>query len=485
MLTSLRKRGVALLAVILTLAGIGISAPALAEEEDTRTSPFYTSADQAYLTKVIDAAENLDTSADTYTFQFAKITEDAPTIDSKVVKGVVMDDAHSRGTSSIKQAVVRTPLSEILNGVVFPHAGVYEYTVTEASALRDPNSTDKVYINPSAAEFILRVTIKNSENDESTAGDHLVVDGITVERRKDDDGNELNATTTPKAGKVDAALPRVTQEGGNIISDDGTVLTYGLAGDGRGRNVNGFTFANEYVKGGPVTVTKVVTGTYANKTQKFPVSITIHDNAAVDGAAISYKVSENAIDITNGTNEDGSAKPATALSGVSSYAGDSMVEFKNGEKEVTITALLANGDSVELTGLWGWLSSELYDNHIGTAGTKDNRMRFTDGLKQGTVFRVKETEFGLYTANVDVTSVKDKSAVRVSRIEPDVNSKYEFESSVAEDGALVTVTNNLLDEKVSPTGILIDNLPYIIMVGVPLVVFALLFVSRRRNSVDV
>jgi hypothetical protein len=44
------------------------------------------------------------------------------------------------------------------------------------------------------------------------------------------------------------------------------------------------------------------------------------------------------------------------------------------------------------------------------------------------------------------------------------------------------VVNNLDDNKVSPTGIFIDNLPYILMIGVPLVVFAGMFVAKRRGN---
>jgi hypothetical protein len=53
----------------------------------------------------------------------------------------------------------------------------------------------------------------------------------------------------------------------------------------------------------------------------------------------------------------------------------------------------------------------------------------------------------------------------------------------ATGGATTVFVVNTLDEnKVSPTGIFIDNLPYILMVGVPLVVFAGLFVARRRGN---
>jgi hypothetical protein len=46
----------------------------------------------------------------------------------------------------------------------------------------------------------------------------------------------------------------------------------------------------------------------------------------------------------------------------------------------------------------------------------------------------------------------------------------------------IFVVNSLDNNKVSPTGIFFDNLPYILMIGVPLVVFAGMFVARRRGN---
>jgi hypothetical protein len=46
----------------------------------------------------------------------------------------------------------------------------------------------------------------------------------------------------------------------------------------------------------------------------------------------------------------------------------------------------------------------------------------------------------------------------------------------------IFVVNDLDTNKVSNTGILVDNLPYILMIGVPLVVFAGMFVAKRRGN---
>jgi hypothetical protein len=46
----------------------------------------------------------------------------------------------------------------------------------------------------------------------------------------------------------------------------------------------------------------------------------------------------------------------------------------------------------------------------------------------------------------------------------------------------VFVVNTIDEYKATPTGIFVDNLPYILMVGAPLIIFAGMFVAKRRES---
>jgi hypothetical protein len=46
----------------------------------------------------------------------------------------------------------------------------------------------------------------------------------------------------------------------------------------------------------------------------------------------------------------------------------------------------------------------------------------------------------------------------------------------------VFVVNTIDENKATPTGIFVDNLPYILMVGAPLIIFAGMFVAKRRES---
>jgi hypothetical protein len=47
----------------------------------------------------------------------------------------------------------------------------------------------------------------------------------------------------------------------------------------------------------------------------------------------------------------------------------------------------------------------------------------------------------------------------------------------------VFVVNTLDENKVSPTGIFIDNLPYILMIGIPIAVLGGMFANRLRKNV--
>jgi hypothetical protein len=57
-----------------------------------------------------------------------------------------------------------------------------------------------------------------------------------------------------------------------------------------------------------------------------------------------------------------------------------------------------------------------------------------------------------------------------------------IDGSATGSATTVFVVNTIDESKVSITGILIDNLPYILMIGIPVAVFIALFVLRRRRN---
>ena len=53
---------------------------------------------------------------------------------------------------------------------------------------------------------------------------------------------------------------------------------------------------------------------------------------------------------------------------------------------------------------------------------------------------------------------------------------------IGNDGGYVYLVNAFDDSTVTPTGILINNLPYVLMVGIPVAVGAVMFVNKRRQA---
>ncbi|MDO4797166.1 MAG: hypothetical protein Q4A01_04000 [Coriobacteriales bacterium] len=502
MMLRLHKRGAALLAVILAVVGLGFITPALGTEEGGttgRSAALETPVAQAMLTKVVDGPANFNIGGDSYTFSFtqklqtsqngnevlvdldANSDEKAPiapyTINNESNTILTLNTSNStgnsRGDASHAQTAIQVPLSSILGSVTFPHAGIFIYEVKESST---SCSTPGVNISQSAATYIMRVYVKNESSTgsgDSTSTTTQVADIVTIEKTYDEDGNPL---TTPT--KVDPTYPQVSTAGvySQITQETANKPITGneLAGGERGRDVYGFTFANEYVGGGPVTISKSITGKYANKKQKFPVTITIKDNVAPAGSCISYNVD-------GGTDTTNNGHP-TKLTEVDSNDTDFMVVFDS-SKTVTISAELADGDTINITGLYGWYNaSETYEN---VPGTMDHRKKFTDGLKQGTSCTVVESDFGDYAASA-VVEYKESttSETKTDTVTNYDNASFNFSPTIGAEGSTIVITNNLADEYPDRTGIIINNLPYVLMVGVPLVVFALLFVAKRRSRTD-
>ena len=166
------RRGFFVGVALLFMLCLGFATPALAEGE-----PTYNPSD-AKLTAVIVAPVGTDASKDTYVFHFdgdgkvvagpqeesgkipvysrdvngveqdyttIKPDDVVPTIgdnngnvELQVPSRRELDESNSLiNEEGLGQTVVQTPLSGILNGVTFPHAGIYTYEVTQKSATSD------------------------------------------------------------------------------------------------------------------------------------------------------------------------------------------------------------------------------------------------------------------------------------------------------------------------------------------------------------
>lgn len=516
MFTQLRKRGFALAMALMAVFCLGFVAPALAEGEEEAATYL---PNEARLTKVIIAPENADASNDEFVFQFegkgevrdgnASNGENAdklysadgieqdnrtivkgdeiPQIPDVTIKGRVVTSDNSLHTDKTFQTVNSMTLAEILKDVTFPHAGVYTYRVSEKSA--PSQNADGSIINSSKAAYILRVRVINdTSSQEAIENKKTVVKDLTVEKVLNDEGKANDVD------KTDPTYPRATDTGLITNIDENTVPTEGeLAGtDVRGRDVYGFTFANEYMKGGTFTVKKLVKGDFADKTKKFHIVVELTDEIATtplaQGCVATYVVT-GGDDVTTSNTVTGGGH--TTLNGVYGIdqSSQSMVPFDPITGTATIVADLSEGGSITVTGVFG----PYVESYVGANGRDKRSTVSTAGPSADTEFKVTETEPGSYVPSGYVNPSEEDIDPRTDGFVAPAGwtyeggtegEKLEIEGAVSKDGNIIYVVNTLDDSHASPTGIFINNLPYILMVGIPVAVFATMFVLKRRASAE-
>jgi hypothetical protein len=532
MFKKLGKGRLALAFAMVVVFCLGFAVPALAEEASYDP-------DKAMLTKVIDGAVDTDASADTYVFHFAgagevkagdteagedadklysdgveqdtatlKVGDVVPTISDETLTGVKLTSEGTLTNGQVAQGVVQKSIADILTGVEFPHAGVYTYVVTEKSVnLSSANAGLGIYVNASKAEYVLRIRIANAYTEaSSTLGDRtLTVESVTVEQTKDDNGDAITKQ------KINPTYPTTTMPDGSKIDKTaaGVSPTEGtLAGDSRGREVPGFTFANEYILGGSFQVKKLYDGDHSDRTKYSTVKLVVYSEAAKNpdarGACATYQIAGEGIDRTNNTDSYGEHIKLNGIEQGISQENDYMVEF-NSEGYAVIVADLKEDSLIRVTGEFGPYNPDYAKD---APNGKDKRMTLsTSGLLVGQTYYVIEALPGDYDPTGYVY-VGDDGTVdpRVSNSGMTVTQKLgtagtdpapESEQSatipagglIVQDEATgnattVFVVNKINENNVSPTGIFINNLPYILMVGVPLVVFAGMFVAKRRESAN-
>ena len=532
MFERLRRGGAVAAALALAIAGFG-TVPALAEGEAT-----YDPQD-ALLTKVIDAPAGTDASQDAYVFHFAgggevtesgdklfsdgveqdgstiKADDTVPTIPDATLNGIPFTDGNTLSNGQTSQAVVQISIKKILEdgGVEFPHAGVYTYVVTEQSS--STAMTDGTYINPSQAQYKLRIRVINSKTATSSTlrNRDLTVNEVTVEQIKDDNGND-------KPGKVDPTYPKADNGKITHTAADESPANGKLAGDDRGRNVGGFTFANEYIKGGSFQVKKLYDGAHSDRTKYSLVELTVYSaaatNADAQGACLTYRIEGDGIDETEYNQDDnGEHRKLNGVRSDISQNNDYMATF-NDQGWVTIKAQLKEDSVIRITGEFGPYNVD-YENDPTNPDGNRRKILSTSGLLQGQTYYVIERYPGDYRPTGYVYVGEDASAdpridnsgmTRFLGVSDDgeiedptdfIPKEYEnnpdayhkrtiapfsllVQGEATGSATTVFVVNTIDENKVSPTGIFIDNLPYILMVGVPLVVFAGMFVARRRGS---
>lgn len=231
----------------------------------------------------------------------------------------------------------------------------------------------------------------------------------------------------------------------------------------------------------PFQVKILYNGSFSDKTKYSTVELTIHSTAAVsavgEGSALTYKI-------------EGGGTDSTENAGT--LNGDKMVEFdSNGW--AYIKAGLKEGSSIRITGMFGPLSGDERET-ISTAGLADGLEYY---VIEGNPYDYRPTGYVYVGDGTSVDPRVSDSGMTKKTVSdsPIQNFSGKYDGSMAELPAFalfvegtttgsdttVFVVNVLDGNKVAPTGILIDNLPYILMIGVPVAVFIALFALRHRR----
>ena len=245
------------------------------------------------ITKSFQMPEGTTTPAAQFTFTITPVSVDGADYTSSpsnmpAISGQVAFTGTDAGTvatgSDVK--IITKNTGDILAGVPWPHAGIYEYTITEkqtgAMTIADAN---KEALNYSQAEYKMLVFVAEADNTT------LYVKQVFVNSVLLDNGQDADGT------KVDAADP----------GDTGAA--------------NGLVFTNTYIKtmsGGEnpniddpaLSVNKKVAGEYADTTKDFAFTIKITNNTLVNKATYdgtifnSDKTFVRTITVTAGTATD-------------------------------------------------------------------------------------------------------------------------------------------------------------------------------------
>ena len=154
---------VAFVSVLLCMGTLAM--PAFAETiptAGTDTEPVLTAA--AKITKTYQWASGAAAPDETFTFNYSKVTTDAPAI---AQQQIALTAANATKDATTGMMTVTGETLVIPTDTVFPHAGVYQYTVTETN-----KGTTGITYDPS--EYTINVNVKNTETD------GLAVDQITI-----------------------------------------------------------------------------------------------------------------------------------------------------------------------------------------------------------------------------------------------------------------------------------------------------------------
>lgn len=428
-----------IMALALTLVMcLGLVAPAYALVSGSETNPA-----NAAIAKVMEMPEGTTTPAATFTFKFTKLDMDGKTAQAELDKMPTLLDktiTYASADAGVTATGIKLVSKEVsvlsgnstgtLDGeyasTKFPHAGIYSYTLKEDGTtgytIADATKESLVY---SKAEYKVTFYVENK-----TSGGGTYVKDIEIHRTKEDDGTAVN----PGSGKVNGT-PTPGGPNGPTHSD--------------------LAFTNKYTKtnggGGDPTVTanqvlnikKLVAGSYADKTKFFDFDLTLTKPATVSGT-VKYKayiVSGSSVE----TSTDNNANVSTDA---------------NGKKYIEVTA--GSPVTIKLK--------------------HDQSIVFTD-LPVGSKYVAVEAAVADYTATLVTTiagaTISRGNTTHNAALSTGPDASTAGDTKIGEDAVKTNFTNTF--KTVTPTGISIDNLPFIMLLAMAIGGFVVFVVAKSRK----
>jgi len=440
----MKKKRMSLIRVVtsLALAGIlclGLSMPALATETDPNVSYGTDGADAtAAITKQLAMAEGTTSPGIDFTFSITAIaggldhtgdydlaTDPPNDIKTRTISFYPGDEQEGDGRIVEDDGGIVTiykSIDDIFSGFIWPHAGVFGYIIEE-------DSTDYTGMVDSAASYKVYVYVANGT-------DGLYVEGISAYRVSGDGNND--ATDTPK---VNPGLGLVSGKSALAFWNQYTETSSGTDPTDPDHQV--------------LRISKTVVGAFGDQTKYFPFTLELtkaptFDNS--DQTYLAYVVESTGID-----EESGKETFVIVADPSENYDGVFIQPDEDNEYihfEVTtgtpINFALKHGQSLVFVQMHYGTEYEAVES--GSANYKPSAVI---------------VEGGVTTDTLDSAGFNDPLSTDIRTVE-----------DTGENSAAFTNTYELT----SPTGVIVDNLAYIVLIVAALagLVAFMAFKSRRR-----
>lgn len=386
----------------------------------TETTPSVPESPTVALTKELAIGEGIQTPTVTFTFTFEQDIKSADVTSKKVNIDPVNLKFSSADANEGGKVVKET--TNLVAGITWPNAGVYKYVVKETAgkATIDNGNGDGTMTYDSTA-YNMYVVVKNGE-DGST-----VVDKVVVKHNEDGkDGEKANGT------------PSTSEE---IKDTENTDNDENLSDNAVG---NDFKFVNTYTKNGGGVVDP-----------KDPTP----DQPDPDPTQSALKVTKNVVgDLADKTY---------------GFSFNINLQLPTTETATEFDGYIYNEDGTYVS------------NKTFTAGSNDftlahgQYLTFKE-LPAGTKYVVTETGTSNYTGETSTIANGAESAVVVTgEKNADVATA---QSIVGEKENSTTVKNTYDDQAVTPTGIIVNNLPYVALIVVAIAGCAVIVIGKKRRA---